>query len=79
VHEDQHRSRPLADQEVPLPVAGLATLLDAPGPAVDGAPPGDGGAWLAGSPPAPLGAPARQQLPELLALLPGAVDDSAAC
>jgi hypothetical protein len=56
-------------------VAGLAALLDALGPVVDGGPPGDGAAWLARSPPAPLGAPARQQFPELLGLLPGAVDE----
>ena len=54
---------------------GLLALLDVLGPVVDGAPPGDGAARLPGPPPAPPGPPARQQLPELLALLPGAVDE----
>src|SRR4051795_3328013 len=38
-------------------------------------PPGGGGARRRAPPPATSGAPARQQLPELLALLPGAVDE----
>src|SRR4051794_12645165 len=40
-----------------------------------GAPPGDGAARLPRPPPAAPGPPARQQLPQLLALLPGAVDE----
>ena len=73
--EHQHRPGPLADQEVALPVPGVLALLDGLGPVVDGAALGDGGARLPGPPPASPGAPARQQLPELLALLPGAVDE----
>jgi hypothetical protein len=49
--------------------------LDGRGPIVDGAPIGDGRARLASPPPAPLGAPPRQQSPELLALLPGPVKE----
>src|SRR3954454_15073480 len=73
--EDQHRPGPPADQQVALPVPGLLAPLDALGPVVDGTPPGDGAVGLAGSPPAPPGPPTRQQLPELLALLPGPVDE----
>ena len=54
---------------------GLATFVDGLRPVVDGAAFGDDVARLAGSPPAASGPPARQQLPELLGLLPGAVDE----
>src|SRR5919206_522173 len=54
---------------------GVLAPLDGLGPVVDRAPLGDGGARLPGPPPAAPGPPARQQLPELLALLPGAVDE----
>ena len=50
-------------------------LLHLRRPVVDGSPPGNGGARLASPPPAALGAATRQQLPELLGLLPGAVDE----
>ena len=73
--EDQHRPRPPADQQVTLPVPGVLPLLDVRGPVVDGAPPGHGAAGLPAPPPAAPGPPARQQLPELLALLPRAVDE----
>src|SRR5689334_5516711 len=73
--EHQHRPGPAADQQVALPVPGLLALLDVRGPVVDRAPPGDGAARLTSPRAAPLGAPARQQLPELLALLPGPVDE----
>src|SRR3954462_1457978 len=73
--EDQHRPHPAADQQVALPVPGLLAPLDVRGPVVDGAPPGDGAAGLPGPPPAAPGPPARQQLPELLAPLPRAVDE----
>src|SRR4051812_5423689 len=73
--EDEHRPGPLADQQVALPVPGVLPLLDVRGPVVDRAPPGDGAARRPGPPPAPPGAPARQQLPELLALLPGPVGE----
>src|SRR4051812_23352105 len=51
----------------------IPTLVS--GPVVDGAPPGDGAARRPRPPPAAPGPPARQQLPQLLALLPGAVDE----
>ena len=54
---------------------GLAPLIDLLGPVVDGAPLGDGAARLPSPPPAALGAPARQQPPELLGLLPGPVNE----
>src|SRR3954470_2387586 len=73
--EHQHRPGPAADQQVALPVPGLAPPFDALGPVVDGAPLGDAAARLPSSPPAALGPPARQQLAELLALLPRAVDE----
>src|SRR3954451_15997555 len=73
--EHQHRPGPLADQEVTFPVPGVLARLDGLGPVVDRAPPGDGGARRPGPPPAAPGPPARQQLPELLALLPRAVDE----
>src|SRR4051794_7825451 len=50
-------------------------LLDVRGPVVDRAPPGDGAARLPRPPPAAPGPPARQQLPQLLGLLPRAVDE----
>src|SRR3954470_21717372 len=73
--EHQHRPGPLADQQVALPVPGVLPLLDVRGPVVDRAPPGDGAARRPGPPSPPLGAAARQQPPQLLALLPGAVDE----
>jgi hypothetical protein len=73
--EHQHRPGPLADQQVALPVPGLAAFFDGLGPVVDGAPLGDDAARLPSPTASPLGAPARQELPELLALLPGAMDE----
>src|SRR5215213_3582560 len=73
--EHQHRPGPLADQEVALPVAGLLALPHLRGPVVDGAPLRDGAARLTGPSPAAPGAPARQQPPELLGLLPRAVEE----
>jgi hypothetical protein len=56
-------------------VPGLAALGYRLGPVVDGAARGDGGTRLASPPSGALGAATRQQLPELLALLPHPVDE----
>src|SRR3954470_3928454 len=71
--EHQHGPGPLADQQVTLPVPGLLALLDLLGPVVDGATLGDHVRRLPSPAPAPPGAPARQQLPQPLGLLPGPV------
>jgi len=56
-------------------VADLAALGHCQGPVVDGTPLGDRGVRLPSPSSAAPGASARQQLPELLGLLPGAVDE----
>ena len=73
--EHQHRAGPPADQEVALPVPGFPALLDGLGPVVDGAPLSNDAARLPSPTAPPPGPPTRQQLPELLGLLPGAVDE----
>jgi len=57
-------------------VSGLAPALNGLAPVVDGAALGDDAARLPGSTAAPPGTPARQQLPELLGLLPDPVNES---
>jgi hypothetical protein len=73
--EDQDGPGPPADQEVTLPGTGLAAPVDALGPVVEGAPPGDGATRLPRPTAAPPGAAARQQLPQLLGLLRYPVDE----
>src|SRR3712207_1349238 len=66
---------PPADQQVAFPVSGGLAFLDSLGPVVDGAALRDDVARLAGPPRAASGAPARQQPPEPLSLLPGTVEE----
>jgi hypothetical protein len=73
--EDQHRPRAPANQEVALPMARLTAPPDLLGPVVDGTPLRDHIARLTSPPAAPPGTPARQQPPELLGFLPGAVNE----